>query len=135
MENQYGIIIYEVERLAGHNQLRSGKTRGERPAIQDTLHRKRCAAEAQMNKTTTQEERQMIKLVEKLPFPDEDKNNWAERVRHGEMSNELADEVRQKLLALDEEENQAARTRCLAELTMIVKRWRLSSQSRNFAKK
>jgi hypothetical protein len=88
-----------------------------------------------MHKTTTQEERQMLKLIGKLPLPDEDKNNWADRIRHGEMSTDLADEIRQKLLALNDEDNQAARTRALAELTMIVNRWRLSSQSKNFAKK
>ncbi len=91
-----------------------------------------------MHKTTTQEERQLIKLVESLSVPDEEKNNWAERIRNGEMSAELAEEIRQKL-AVDEpgndERSQANRTRHLAELAMLVKRWRLTSQSRNFTKK
>ena len=34
-----------------------------------------------------------------------------------------------------DERAQANRTQHLAELTMLVKRWRLSSQSRNFTKK
>ena len=92
-----------------------------------------------MHKTTTQEERQLIKLVEKLSLPDEEKNNWAERIRNGEMSAELAEEIRQKLAAPAEPEGderaQANRMEHLAELTMLVKRWRLSSQSRNFTKK
>lgn len=92
-----------------------------------------------MHKTTTQEERQLIKLVEKLTLPDEEKAAWSERIRNGEMSAELAEEIRQKLTAAVEQESddraQANRTRQLAELTMLVKRWRLSSQSRNFAKK
>ncbi len=88
-----------------------------------------------MHKTTTQEERQLIKLVEKLPLPDEEKNSWAERIRNGEMSAELAEEIRQKLVAPGDEHDQANRMRYLAELTMLVKHWRLSSQSRNFAKK
>ncbi len=92
-----------------------------------------------MHKTTTQEERQLIKLVERLTLPDEEKAAWAERIRNGEMSAELAEEIRQKLTAAAEQEGddraQANRTRQLAELTMLVKRWRLSSQSRNFAKK
>jgi hypothetical protein len=88
-----------------------------------------------MHKTTTQEERQLIKLVEKLPLPDEEKTNYAERIRNGEMSAELAEEIRLKLASPDEEHDQANRMRYLAELAMIVKRWRLTSQSRNFTKK
>ncbi len=91
-----------------------------------------------MHKTTTQEERQLVKLVEQLPVPDEEKNGWAERIRNGEMTPELAEEIRQKLAAPGEEQDdrvQATRARYLAELAMLVKRWRLSSQSRNFTKK
>ncbi len=91
-----------------------------------------------MHKTTTQEERQLVKLVEKLPLPDEEKNNWAERIRNGEMSPELAEEIRLKLTEhgeADDEAAQAARMRSLAELSRLVNRWRLSSQSRNFTRK
>ena len=92
-----------------------------------------------MHKTTTQEERQLIKLVEKLPLPEDEKNSWAERIRNGEMSEELADEIHQKVAAIGEPEGddraQANRTRYLAELAMLVRRWRFSSQSRNFSKK
>lgn len=92
-----------------------------------------------MHKTTTQEERQLIKLVEKLPLAEEEKNSWSERIRNGEMSAELAEEIRQKIATInepdDDERGQANRTRYLAELAMIVKRWRLTSQSHNFTKK
>ncbi len=92
-----------------------------------------------MHKTNTQEERQLMKLVEKLPLPDEEKSSWAERIRNGEMSHALAEEIRQKLTTLEEPADdvrgQANRTRYLAELAMIVKRWQLTSQSRNFTKK
>jgi hypothetical protein len=88
-----------------------------------------------MHKTTTQEERQLIKLIEKLPVPEEEKNNWAERIRNGEMSAELAEEIRLKLATPGEEQDQPARMRSLVELAMIVKRWRLTSQSKNFTKK
>ena len=92
-----------------------------------------------MHKTTTQEERQLVKLVEKLSLPEEVKNDLAERIRNGEMSAELAEEIRLKLTEANEPEGeervQANRQRHLAELSMLVKRWRLSSQSRNFTKK
>jgi len=92
-----------------------------------------------MPKTITQGERQLLKLVEQLPFPDEEKNLWLDRIRNGEMSSELADEIRQKITAMEEpqgdERGQANRARYLSELTMLIKRWRLASQSRNFGKK
>ncbi len=92
-----------------------------------------------MPKTTTQEERQMIKLVESMHLPEETKTQWVERIRNGEMSDELVDEIRQKVTEMGEAEGderaQSNRTRYLTELTMLVKRWRLSSQSRHFGKK
>lgn len=92
-----------------------------------------------MARTITQEERQLAKLVDQLPLPSEEKTNWAERIRNGEMSEELAGEIRDKITHLNEaegdERGQANRTRHLTELAMLVKRWRLSSQSHNFGKK
>jgi hypothetical protein len=92
-----------------------------------------------MPKTTTQEERQMIKLVESMHLPEETKTQWVERIRNGEMSDELVDEIRQKVTEMGEAEGderaQANRARYLGELTMLVKRWRFSSQSKNFGKK
>ena len=92
-----------------------------------------------MAKAALQEERQIIKLVEQLPLPEEEKTNWVERIRKGEMSEALADEIRQKITAIEEPQNdqrgQANRARYLSELTMLVRRWRLSSQSHNFGRK
>lgn len=92
-----------------------------------------------MNKNTTQEERQLLKLVEKMPFGEDVKNPWLERIRNGEMNEELINEIREKITALEEPEGegrgQVNRTRYLTELTMLVKRWRLSSQANNFRRK
>lgn len=92
-----------------------------------------------MNKKDTQEERQLVKLIESLPLDDADKNLWIERIRNGEMSQELAEEVRQKISGLseaeDDERGQANRARYLSELAMLVKRWRLTSQSTNFRRR
>lgn len=92
-----------------------------------------------MNKNNTQEERQILKLVEKMPIEEEVKAPWLERIRNGEMSEELATEIREKITAIEEpagdERGQANRTRYLTELTMLVKRWRLSSQSNNFRRR
>jgi hypothetical protein len=92
-----------------------------------------------MARNITQEERQLIKLVEKLPVADEARTLWLERMRSGEMSEELAQEIHAKLAETQEgqedERTQAARNRYLTELAMTVKRWRLSNQSSNFRKK
>jgi len=92
-----------------------------------------------MPRNITQEERQLIKLVEKMPVTDETKNAWLERMRNGEMTEELAEEIRAKLAVVeeteDDERGQANRSRYLTELAMIVKRWRFSKQSVHFRKK
>lgn len=84
----------------------------------------------------TQDERQLMKLIEKLNLPEDVRNGWVERIRNGEMSEELAEEIRGKLgEAAGDEHAEAARTRHLVELSMLVKRWRFSNQSRNFSRK
>jgi len=92
-----------------------------------------------MPKTITQEERQLIKLVEKMHLPQEDKPALIERIRNGETSKELIEEIRQKLAAPEgaEENDQvtAKRARDLVELNMLFKRWQLSSQSHNFGRR
>lgn len=89
-----------------------------------------------MPRSNTQEERQLMKLIEKMPLPDEDKSSWCEQIRGGNMSAELAEEIRLKLSAPTEgETNPGIRTRYLVDLANLVKRWRLTSQSHNFGRK
>ncbi len=88
--------------------------------------------------TMTQEERQIIKLIEKLHLPEEDKNSWIERIRNGEMSEELAGEIREKLTAQtagEADQGQTNRSLVLVELSNLVRHWRLSAQSHNFGRK
>jgi hypothetical protein len=84
--------------------------------------------------TLSQDERQLVKFVEKLPVSEEDKNGWLERIRGGEMSEELADEIRKKIAEgeNEDEHKSANRARYLVELSMLIKRWRFSNQSHNF---
>ena len=92
-----------------------------------------------MAKAITQEERQLAKLVEQLPIAEEEKTPWVERIRNGEMSEDLAVQIREKITGLPEaqgdEHGQINRTRYLTELTTLVKRWRFASQSHNFGRK
>lgn len=92
-----------------------------------------------MPKTATQQERQLVKLIDKIPVTDEEKNAWTERIRNGEMSEDLAGEIREKIVGLQEpegdEHGQANKTLLLTELAQVIKQWRFSSQSHNFGKR
>ncbi len=84
----------------------------------------------------TQEERQLVKLVEQIHLPDEVKTPWLERIRNGEMSEELGEEIRTKLAEhTDDEHARALRQRQMVELATLIRHWRLASQSRHFTKK
>jgi GH24 family phage-related lysozyme (muramidase) len=84
----------------------------------------------------SQEERQLIKLVEQMHVTDEFKTTWLERIRNGDFSEDLAEEIRAQLSQPNEDEQvRGLRTRQMVELATLVRRWRLSSQSRHFTKK
>ncbi len=84
----------------------------------------------------TQEERQLVKLVEQIHLPDEVKEPWLERIRNGEMSDELGEEIRAKLAEhTDDEHARGMRQRQMVELATLIRHWRLASQSRHFTKK
>lgn len=88
----------------------------------------------------SQDEHQLIKLIEKMHLPEEEKSKWIESIRNGEMSEDLAAEIRQKLSESQtdgnqDEQHKATRTRHLTELAMLVKRWRFTNQSQHFGRK
>jgi len=83
----------------------------------------------------TPEERQMMKIIEKINVPDEKRTGWIETVSSSGLTEEIAEEIRQVLITQPENEQQAEatiRTRYMMEFSQLVKRWRLSYQSRNF---
>ena len=91
-----------------------------------------------MAKSQTQEERQLLKLVGQLPVSAEEKTAWLEQISHGEMNEELAETMRERLSAPVENAEAAGssnRSRYLVELANLVRRWRFSSQSHNFGKR
>lgn len=86
----------------------------------------------------TAEERQILKLVEEMPVSEEDRARLLETIQDGGMSEELAEEIRQLLSAhIEGEAHEQAvnRTRVLITFTNLVKRWRLSQQSRHFGRR
>ncbi len=76
----------------------------------------------------TASDKKLIKLLEKVPVPDEKKGPWMEILADTGLTSELAGEVQAAFSELEGSE----RTRYLAELALIVKQWRLADQSQHF---
>ena len=96
-----------------------------------------------MAKALSQEERQLIKMIGKLPVQEAEKTTWTEQILHGGMNEDLVEAIRTRLNEPVEDaaaevnplvaSNAAAnRSRYLVELASLVRRWRLTSQAHNF---
>lgn len=86
----------------------------------------------------TAEERQILKLIEEMPISDEDRTRLTDSIQNGGMTEELAEEIHQLLSSHPEgegHEQAVNRTRVLIQFTNLVKRWRLSQQSRHFGRR
>lgn len=84
------------------------------------------------------EERQILKLLDEMPFSEDDHTRLADAIRNDGMTEELAEEIRQLLNNPGEgegHEQAVNRTRVLIQFTNLVKRWRLSQQSRHFGRR
>ncbi|NMC54324.1 MAG: hypothetical protein GYA48_11895 [Chloroflexi bacterium] len=80
----------------------------------------------------TPEEREIIKLIPKLPVQESDKNQWMQQIDEFGLTEELVEEIREKLnQPVAGQEDQAGRYRM--QLARLVQRWRLASQSRHFS--
>lgn len=83
----------------------------------------------------TVEEKQLLALIARMAMPEEDRLVWMENIRTNGLSEDLAEEIRHKLSQVHEGESETdkvKRTRNLADLTRIVRQWRLSRQSKQF---
>jgi hypothetical protein len=82
------------------------------------------------------EEKQILKFIEKVPFPAKDKKTWSEQIRATGFSQELADSIHKKLAGPKTKKPDATDlSHFTIEFNGLVNRWRLASQSRNFAKR
>jgi len=82
------------------------------------------------------EEKQIIKLVEKLPLGKTVIAKWVKTIEEEGFNEELAKEIHEKIAKAQEkdDENRAALGRSGMELAGLIRRWRLASQSQHFAK-
>lgn len=84
------------------------------------------------------EEKQILKLLEKIQVDEALKNGWVEAIQTSGITEEIAEEVRKALTSVPEGESETgemARGRQLVEFTTLIKRWRLAYQSKNFGRR
>lgn len=83
------------------------------------------------------EEKQILKLVEKVTVDDETRKSWEEEIQANGLTEEIAEGIRKALSAVPEgeaENTEMARGRLLIEFSTLVKRWRFADQSRHFGR-
>ncbi len=81
----------------------------------------------------TPEERQIVKLLEKLPLPETEVKGWIEAIQTSGMTEELATEIHDKLNAPgDGEAAVQNRTTHILEFTQAVRHWRLAQGAKRF---
>jgi len=74
----------------------------------------------------TVEEREMMKLIDHLPVPDEEKQTWIKRIRDEGLSEELVEEIQKKLTPDEDSENNLTRVQHTTEVSRLSRRWRLA---------
>jgi hypothetical protein len=84
------------------------------------------------------EEKQILKLVEKVAVEDETRKAWETEIQANGLTEEIAEGIRKALSTVPEgeiETSEMARGRMLMEFTSLVKRWRFADQSRHFGRR
>lgn len=81
----------------------------------------------------TPEERQMLKVIEKLSVSDSERQGWVDQIRATGMSEELAEQI-QKALATpaDGETTNTVRALASVEFSKLVRRWRMAQGAKKF---
>jgi len=74
----------------------------------------------------TVEERKMMKLIDQLSLPDEEKQSWTNRIRAEGLSEELVEEIQKKLTPDEDSENNLKRVQHTSEVSRLARRWRLA---------
>jgi hypothetical protein len=80
------------------------------------------------------ETQRLIKIVQQVPFADEDKKRWLDELHENGINGEMVEEVHKKFLEIDTEKlgGDWARARFNMEIIGVTKQWGLSQGSKNF---
>ena len=83
----------------------------------------------------TREEKQLLKLLKKLPFAEETRADWVKRIETSGMTEELADEIRVAFSNAGIGSSEGADlVQQAANVTRLIRQWRLAQQSKSFKK-
>lgn len=79
------------------------------------------------------EERQVIKLLEKLPLPESERKSWVEQIQTSGLTEELAEQIHQRLITPQEGDPQLHnRPSVLLQYTQLVRHWRMAQGAKKF---
>jgi len=83
------------------------------------------------------EENKLLTVLERLPFPEEEKKNWMETIHNSGLNEELIKEIRAKIPGLpkSEPDKELLRARHIRDLNELMRRWRLSLNLRHAGKR
>lgn len=76
-------------------------------------------------------DKQFNKWLEKVPLSDEKKTTWTDSLQQSGITEELVTDMQTAVSELEGSD----RTRYLAELTLLIKQWRLAEQTKHFRRR
>jgi hypothetical protein len=79
------------------------------------------------------EERQIIKLLEKLALPESVRATWVEQIQSDGLNEELAEQIHQRLTTPQSDDPHIVnRASMVLQYTQLVRRWRLVQGAKKF---
>ena len=83
------------------------------------------------------EENKLLPVLERLPFPEEEKKVWLETIRSFGLNEEIIKEIRARIGSLpkSEPDKELLRARDIRDLNELMRRWRLSLNLRHAGKR
>jgi hypothetical protein len=83
---------------------------------------------------TLREDKTVAKFIEKIPFPEKVKQGWVKTILSEGLSEELVETIHEKLAKLphSEKEGEDKRGQEIAELTNLVRVWRIAKNKDQF---
>lgn len=81
----------------------------------------------------TPEERQIVKILEKLATPEAERQEWIDQIHTTGMTEELAEEIQQNLTSSVEGETGVGNKALVAvEFAKMIRRWRMAKGAKKF---
>lgn len=80
------------------------------------------------------EKQKVIHIIQQVPFTDEEKNLWIDNLEANGITEELLDELYEKLLTIPLEKFSSdwMRAKFTTDLARFTRQWRMSNASRQF---